>query len=207
MAASTPATCAMTGRTPRPRWVEVAAPGCTWSSDVALHVRRLLRHQRGGADGVGHRGPGALGTPAHDALAGGGDPEGGHRRGAVPVHPLRAHRRLQGGLPGRARPSPEQSGAQAIGAAAGSGGGGHAAGPAITPATASTPAAPSCAAPACSTGCTDPRPHLEASARSRAAPASGTSSWTARWPATGSPSRPEVFLTPAATPTPRRRSP
>ena len=60
---------------------------------VALAVRRLLRHQRGDADGVGHRGPGALGTPGHDPLAGGVDPEGGHRRGAVPVHPLRSHRR------------------------------------------------------------------------------------------------------------------
>ncbi len=47
---------------------------------VALHVRRLLRDQRGGADGLGHRGPGALGAPGHDALAGRVDPEGGHRR-------------------------------------------------------------------------------------------------------------------------------
>ena len=95
---------------------------------VALAVRRLLRDQRGDADGVGHRGPGALGTSGHDALPGGVHPEGGHRRGALPVHPLRADRRIQGGLPGGARQHPEQPGAQAIGSAAESGGRGHAAG-------------------------------------------------------------------------------
>ncbi len=168
---------------------------------VALAVRRLLRHQRGDADGVGHRGPGALRTPGHDALAGGVDPEGGHGRGAIPVHPLRSHRRIQGGLPGGQRQHPEQPGAPAIGSAAGSGGARSRCRPAIMPAIASTPPAPSCAAPACSTHSTT---FAHTSKRSTIPGRSGfwyqlvDGALSGYWVAESS----KVFLTPTATPTP-----